>query len=134
MVTFVLQAVYFLQVLYICALPLIKFSILLFYNRIFPTRRFRIVSHCIAAFLLCWWIAFEFSTIFQCLPIDANWQLGYAAIPFCINEYVMYDIYSATNLFTDILILTMPWPMILKLQMGKKRKIQLLGVFLLGSL
>ena len=128
------KAVYFLQIVYVAALPVIKLSILLFYNRIFQIRSFRMVSYAIAAFLVCWFIAFELSTIFQCTPISANWMVGTDASQYCINEYVMYDVYSATNLFTDIVILAMPWPMVMKLHVASKKKVQLLGIFLLGSL
>ena len=92
------------------------------------------MSYGIAAFLVCWFIAFELTTIFQCLPISANWMTGLDSINYCINEYVLYDVYSATNLLTDIVILAMPWPMVMKLHVAKQKKVQLLGIFLLGSL
>ena len=63
-----------------------------------------------------------------------NWSVGEDAIQFCMNEYAMYDVYSATNLLTDIVILAMPWPMVIKLHVASKKKVQLLGIFLLGSL
>lgn len=126
------QAVYALQIVYICALPLIKFSILLFYNRLFPGRRFRIVSYCIAAFVLCWWIVFFLTTVFQCTPIAANWWPD--SYDYCMDEYAMYDVYSALNLLTDIVILALPWPLVMKLQLAPRKKFQLLGIFLLGSL
>ena len=46
----------------------------------------------------------------------------------------MYDVYSSLNLFTDVVILAMPWPLVLKLHLAPRKKIQLLGIFLLGSL
>ncbi|KAA6413726.1 MAG: hypothetical protein FRX48_02087 [Lasallia pustulata] len=126
------KAIYALQIVYICALPLIKFSILLFYNRLFPSRRFRLVSYCIAAFVLCWWLVFFLTTVFQCTPISANWMVNPGDV-YCIDEYVMYDVYSSLNLVTDVVILAMPWPLVMKLQLATRKKVQLLGIFLLGS-
>ncbi|MCJ1400424.1 hypothetical protein MMC11_003629 [Xylographa trunciseda] len=120
---------YAVAIVYPAALPVIKFSILLFYKRLFPGRHFRLLQYCIGVFILVCWISEEFATIFQCTPISANWTPG----GICIAEAAMDDILSAANVFTDIFILAMPWPILLKLQVTKQKKIQLLGIFLLGS-
>lgn len=39
-----------------------------------------------------------------------------------------------TNMIMDIMILTIPWPMIWKLQMPLQQKVAVTGIFLLGSL
>ncbi|MCJ1437355.1 hypothetical protein MMC27_006742 [Xylographa pallens] len=120
---------YAVAIVYPAALPTIKFSILLFYKRLFLDRYFLILQYCIGIFILICWISVEFATIFQCTPIAANWT----AEGSCIAEAAMYDILSAANVFSDVFILVMPWPIILKLQVTKQKKIQLLGIFLLGS-
>ena len=106
-----------------------RYFILIFYNRIFSTPRFHLISYCVGVFLVCW-----LGRIARSSNTFVNWLIGHDSIPLCINEYVMYDVYSATNLFTDLFILATPWPTILKLQMPRKKKIQLMGIFLLRSL
>ncbi|MCJ1382798.1 hypothetical protein MMC17_005911 [Xylographa soralifera] len=127
--TILAKITYAVAIVYPSALPIIKFSILLFYKRLFQDRYFLILQYCIGIFILICWISEEFATIFQCTPIAANWT----AEGSCIAEAAMYDILSAANVFSDVFILVMPWPIILKLQVRKQKKIQLLGIFLLGS-
>ena len=40
----------------------------------------------------------------------------------------------ATNVLTDIVVLGMPWPMVLKLKLPRRKKVQLLGIFMIGGL
>lgn len=125
-----------MQVVYIAALPLVKISILLLYNRLFPDRWFRWLSYGIGVFLICWFLAFEPATIWQCKDIAANWDVtsGTDVLSMCIDENTMYNFYSAFNLATDIIVMAMPWPYVYKLQLPLKKKCQLFAVFLLGSL
>jgi len=46
-----------------------KISILLFYNRIFSTSRFRALSYAVAFILLGTGVGIFFSAIFQCSPV-----------------------------------------------------------------
>lgn len=126
------KATYFLQIFQIAAIPLIKLSLLVFYNRIFNSPIFRMVSYAIGSYTLCWFIAFEFATIFQCSPISANWEFDNAFLSVCINAQLMLEWSAATNVFGDIFILLMPWPSLLRLHMPRGRKYGLLGLFFLG--
>jgi len=52
----------------------------------------------------------------------------------CINVEWFYRAMAIPNTLTDGLILALPMPLIWRLQLPKRQKIALCGVFLLGSL
>ena len=68
-----------------------------------------------------------------CRPFEYNWN---KSIPGgqCINQSLYYIIGSAFNVATDVAILFLPLPVIWRLQLKLSQKLQLSGVFLLGSL
>lgn len=124
-----------LQILHTCAMPLIKASILAFYVRLFPTRRFKLAVKVVFAYVFCWWISVLFATVFQCSPISHNWATEPSQLSGCdSNIMTMYEIAAFTNFVGDIAVLGLPVPIIAGLHMPSKRKVALLGIFLRGSL
>ena len=117
---------------YVPAIATTKFSVLLFYNRVFSIRSFRMVLYAIGATIMVWWIAMQFASIFGCTPIDFTWDphgQGH-----CINLDKFYLGQAIPNIITDIVLLSITIPMIWRLQLPRSQKIALSGVFLLGSL
>ena len=115
---------------------LVKLSILLFYRRVFP------LEHVSRPWRISWWILLIFSTvmivetipgIFSCRPIRFFWD---RTIPGgkCIAQVPFFRITSVINILDDIAILILPMFVLSKLQMGKSKKIGLVGLFLLGGL
>ncbi|KAL4745492.1 hypothetical protein BDW72DRAFT_208160 [Aspergillus terricola var. indicus] len=93
-----------------------KLSILLFYLRIFQTRSFRIFSYTIGFLVLSHGTGVFFASFFQCSP------------------QAFYRYLSPPNIFTDLIILVMPMPVVWKLQTRITQKLTITGVFLLGGL
>lgn len=132
-----LKLLYAGEISYGAGIVLAKLSILVFYRRVFPMAH---VSH---AWRTCWWVLFVFSSlmivmtipgIFQCRPIAFFWdraipggQCSVQGVPFFIST-------SIINILSDFLILVLPLPALVKLQIGKSKKIGLIGLFLLGGL
>lgn len=97
-------------------------------------------------------------TAVVCLPLELNWKPFAGISGKCINILKLFYTVSVTDIITDgmfplpahsffsiyiyinhlvsdtatAVILTLPWPQILKLQMSRTRKIQILGIFSLG--
>lgn len=109
-----------------------KASILVLYIRIFNVRNFRLQAKFMLGLVSAWAITFFFASLFQCYPITANME------PFwgnhCVNTIVMWYIGAATDIVGDILILLMPIPPVLKLQLPLKKKLGVLSMFLLGAM
>ena len=70
--------------------------------------------------------------IFQCVPIEAVWDLTVPGK--CHNELVVFYLGAATSIFEDLYILVLPIPCISSLQMDTGKKVILCFVFAIGSL
>ena len=126
------KILYVYQNFYVAAVATTKFSVLLFYNRVFSTRSFRMVLYAIGATVMMWWIAMQFASIFTCTPIDFTWNRHGPG--HCINLERFYLGQAIPNIVTDIVLLSITIPMIWRLQLPRSQKVALSGVFLLGSL
>ena len=116
------------------AMTALKLSILWFYHRIFPIRKFTISCIVIAAVIFAWLIASIVSQFLLCTPIQYFWD---KSIPggTCINiNHVGFFITSPPDILTSIAILILPIPWLWGLQMQMRRKLAIGGIFLLASL
>ena len=52
----------------------------------------------------------------------------------CASQLLVLLWFAITDVLGDIAVLAMPYPCIVKLQMNKKEKLGISGVFLLGTL
>ncbi|KAI1389506.1 uncharacterized protein F4822DRAFT_427855 [Hypoxylon trugodes] len=132
----ILKITYSYTIIYTVAILCIKLSLLCFYYRLFGMfgnfwrmslflGGFLTVGHTISA-----WI----SLAIMCRPISAIWDqyLGIVQAK-CIDIKAAYISYASINIPLDILILVIPIPQILKLQMSMRKKLQICTLFSLGS-
>lgn len=126
------QCLLALELMSISALTLIKLSVLLFYRRIFTAPSFRIPVWVAGSLVTAWGISFFFANLFQCTPVSGAWEINKPR--HCVNSKHLVNAYQGLNIMTDVMILTMPWPMIWGLQLPRRRKAQVGGIFLLGAL
>ena len=111
---------------------LAKYSILLFYSRIFKERKFEITLKVIFGIVTVWFIAIEAAVLAQCVPISALWDPTQNGT--CINLAAFFQAAGIPNVILNVVILVLPLPMIWSLEIDRKHKIALSGVFLLGGL
>lgn len=86
----------------------------------------------LGGFILLYSIILFFSVIFQCNPVRGAWDFTVPSK--CIKLSLEIMVMSALNATTDFLTLCLPLPLLWKLHLPKQRKIQLMGIFLLGGL
>ncbi|KAI4108962.1 MAG: hypothetical protein LQ339_002081 [Xanthoria mediterranea] len=127
---------YVFQLLYAHAITIIKLSILLFYCRLFPrestSKRWRYCVYAIAAVCIGFFISGTITTIFQSRPISFFWtRKGKGK---CVDGLAPIYFSQSLQVLIDILILTLPIPVVWKLRLRRSKKIGVLGIFLLGSL
>ena len=127
-----LREVYWFELIYIIAVGLIKFSILFFYRRIFPQRNVKILLWTVGAVVLCWQIALGFTFIFQCNPVHKAWAFYVPGT--CLPILKLFLANAIPNIVTDFVIIAIPLPLILNLQISRSQKIALCGIFLTGGL
>ena len=73
-----------------------------------------------------------FSSVFGCRPIQAFWTLKR---PFkCLDQYAVWFINGGMNILTDFAIILLPMPVIRKLNLPRRQKQALIGIFATGGL
>ena len=118
-----------------------KISILLLYRRLFHAGR----SRTNRLYATAYWSAAGLTMLYPvimfivmaaaCRPVSFWWEqyLG-STDGTCIDVVLFYLVFGVVNMIVDIVILTVPIPRILALQLNKRKKFSIMGVMLLGSL
>ena len=68
------------------------------------------VSWVMIGLTITWTVAFFAANLLQCLPIYENWNSLGAAPGTCIRTTMMYLAQAWSDVFTDVMILSMPLP------------------------
>ena len=113
---------------------LIKLSVLFFYRRIFVSKKFSIVTWSLIGLIVCWMISFFFSQIFICSPVSAGYGTRLQLFTQCGDTLTRLRVYTITDIITDVMILSTPIPMVVRLHTNTKRKVAIIAIFLMGAL
>ncbi|KAK6431846.1 hypothetical protein LTR95_011988 [Oleoguttula sp. CCFEE 5521] len=108
-----------------------KVSAILLYQRIFISKRFQIAAWICLGIVTSWSLGSIAATIAQCVPIAGSWDKSIHAK--CIDSNAFWMGYSISNIFTDVMVLALPIPQVLKLQLNIRERMLLCGVFLMGG-
>ncbi|MCJ1454842.1 hypothetical protein MMC28_005195 [Mycoblastus sanguinarius] len=110
----------------------VKISILCLYRRIFPQRWLKYALLAVAFFAAGQYISFNLVTILSCVPISAQWSSTVKAR--CVNYAAASLVSGILNVLTDITILTLPMPIVWRLQISNYQKRLTTVTFLLDGL
>ncbi|KAK5154340.1 hypothetical protein LTS14_007025 [Recurvomyces mirabilis] len=116
------KSVYASIILYNAALFCIKIS-----------RGFRIACFTLMAAVIVYSNWCVWSAIFFCTPVSAFWDFTIIAAR-CFDKQSVWFANAAINIISDIATVILPLPMINRLNMQRKSKAALMGVFTLGFL
>ncbi|KAM5349710.1 hypothetical protein ACJ41O_006215 [Fusarium nematophilum] len=122
---------YATQMLYVLIQVSAKGSLLAFYSRVFTSRKFQLWIWITVGFLVGHGVIFLGLVIFQCRPITSIWDRNLE--PKCVNLPALGYAGAITSIVEDIVILILPIPELLKLQLNRGKKIALLLMFSIGS-
>ncbi|KAI1491193.1 hypothetical protein F5X96DRAFT_632392 [Biscogniauxia mediterranea] len=128
---------YLIQIFYNPILALVKSSVLLFLLRIGgQQRKIRYSIHSLNCFNIGLMIAIFLTVIFQCTPIPYFWERvrDPTLEGTCIDTGAFYVATAGLTIFTDILVLILPFRIFMGLKMSIKLKIAIMAVFLLGAI
>ncbi|KAF4780314.1 hypothetical protein HER10_EVM0010985 [Colletotrichum scovillei] len=126
-----LQSFYVMQIFYVLLNVTAKIAICCFYIRIFPKQRFQLVTKAVIGLLIVRGLVIVFLISFQCVPITAIWDKS--AQGKCLNLTAIGYAGAAASITEDVVLLIMPIPELLHLQLGLKKKLGLVLMFCLGS-
>ncbi|KAL1868061.1 SNARE-binding exocyst subunit S6 [Diaporthe australafricana] len=132
--SYALKLFYIDESFYLAVLILTKISILFFYLRIFPQRRFRWTCYGVMAWVATSGIIFIFMQIFQCVPVPFVWEgwLGTFGPHGCLNVNALTYTAAAFSITQDIVILVMPLPLLWNLNTGLRQRVDIGIMFSLG--
>ena len=126
------QAIFAGSFIYATSITLIKASILFFYQRVFPTPNFVLITRIIGGFVVAWWVVVVIIQVFSCNPIHGFWDTSTPST--CVNPAHFYIAVAVPNILTDIIMLCLPVRMVWRLQTSPVQKIALSLTFLTGAL
>jgi hypothetical protein len=69
---------------------------------------------------------------FQCVPVSAIWDLEQRPNAKCVDYITVLRLTVVYEVFAEIVLFTLPIPIVLKLQMKTSKKVQLITFFSLG--
>jgi hypothetical protein len=123
------------ELIYLSILPLTKISILCFYLRIFPERRFRIVTYFVIGLNVCYLIVFVLISVFQCRPLPGAWLHWDGEGDYKCNNINAQGWASAIiNMILDIIVMALPLRQLYNLNLSARKKAYVMCMFGLGIL
>ncbi|ETS78656.1 hypothetical protein PFICI_08509 [Pestalotiopsis fici W106-1] len=133
-VTTALKLFFIDESFYLALLALCKLVMLCFFLRIFPNRWFRITVYIAIGFVSCTGIVMVFLQIFQCLPLDYNWEgwMGTYGSHKCLNVNALTYTAASISIFQDVCLLLLPLPLTLTLHTSHRNKLNIVVMFSLG--
>ncbi|KAH7393772.1 hypothetical protein DE146DRAFT_659974 [Phaeosphaeria sp. MPI-PUGE-AT-0046c] len=127
-----LKSVYVGQILYTFAIANIKFVVLAFYWRLFSVKM-RAVIWIVACMCIAWFIAILCCVIFNCIPVQAAWDITIQGTAKCIEVRSIYLGGSVPNVILDMIVVFMPIPYVWSLHAPLGQRLVLAGMFVLGT-
>ena len=82
---------------------------------------------------ILWLIALLIITVLSCSPVAFYWD---KFIPggSCLSTYTLGYAFTGVNIVVDVVVLLLPVPPLSKLQMSLPKKLNIIGIFILGGL
>ncbi|KAL7659137.1 hypothetical protein ACMYSQ_002077 [Aspergillus niger] len=121
------------SLMYIPALGLSKISLIILYYRLSDMqRKWRITLWGMTAFVVAYMIILECLFLFTCDPVYKAWHPG--AEGHCWSRAPIFMAGVVASMFIDLVLLVMPLPIVVRLQMASRKRIGLVCMFGLGGL
>ncbi|KAK3367556.1 hypothetical protein B0H63DRAFT_83670 [Podospora didyma] len=128
-----LQALYQLPILYNPVQCGAKLALLLLYRRLAPQRWFQILVWSVMFVVVGSSVGIMFAAIFPCRPVSAAWDITIAEFT-CINRVALYEATAILGAITDVMVLAVPIPIVVTLQIPRRQKIGLVALFSIGAI
>ncbi|KAF1974689.1 hypothetical protein BU23DRAFT_530988 [Bimuria novae-zelandiae CBS 107.79] len=125
-----MKAFYVSIIAYNLSLSFTKVSILLQYRRVFTKPKFVMAVWITFAIVIVYSVWAALGSVFQCLPISAFWTQDHSK---CIDQFVAWFFNASANIVSDLVIIILPMPVIRDLNLRRRQKNLLMGVFAVGG-
>lgn len=128
----ILKLIVSYELLYCLSTSTIKFSVLLFYLRVFVNPGLRLAVKCTIALVALWTVGNILQVFLICRPFAATYDPTVKGE--CGNRQGSFVAIGAFNAITDVLILALPIRTVWKLKIKTGSKVGVTVVFLIGLL
>lgn len=127
------QILYAYLMIYATSVSLTNISILLFYRRIF---RFDVTFYLVAFIISVYWAIIIVVINVGCRPLSYLWNrfVDPAAVGECINMQGFFLSNGAWALVVDTLLVLIPIPTVMRLQMPLSERLAVIAILMLGGL
>lgn len=105
---------------------------LCFYLRLSQQPTFRKICYGTIAYIVASAGIVTILGVFGCTPLRAGWDHDPALNGRCVDPARYLYVYCAMNIVTDLMLLALPIPVILKMQLNPKTKYGLVAMFAFG--
>ncbi|KAK0634285.1 hypothetical protein B0T17DRAFT_1739 [Bombardia bombarda] len=120
------------QLLWAAANTCVKLSILSLYTTLFPAKPFRRVCYGTMAVSTAYFVTVLLEIFLRCKPVQFSWDKSIVDGT-CDGQNTAFLVAGITNLVIDSFIVVLPMPMLWRLQIAKRKKIVIAGMFSLGA-
>ncbi|KAF4339026.1 integral membrane protein [Fusarium beomiforme] len=130
------KGAYVAELFYYCNQFSLKFSILMFYWRVFASSTYmRRSIHYIGVCILLWFISSFLVAVLQCVPVQANWDPIAKQQPGvkCVDLNGFFFGTSIPNIVADLVLVALPIPQVLQLKITSAQKCFVILSFVLGG-
>lgn len=117
--------------IYLTGLAVTKVSIIMQYMRVFVGTMIQRICRITLVVVIIYGLWTFWSAVFTCFPVAKFWdktiKTGY-----CINFTALWFTNASINIVTDLIVFSLPMPVIRSLNLPKKQKIGLMLIFAVG--
>ncbi|KAF2128980.1 hypothetical protein P153DRAFT_29294 [Dothidotthia symphoricarpi CBS 119687] len=133
-ITASLKWLYVAYFMYMATECLCQLSILAFYLRVMIERKLRMAVWGLTGVVIGFGLANFLAMLFQCTPIPYFWDGWRGEMSgFCGVDVQLFGFArGGIEIFLDLAILSLPLPMLAKLNMSRKKKLQIMSMFCVG--
>jgi len=111
----------------------LQLSVLLYYNRLFGIKRsFRIACYVTMALIVLWFISTYIASFTACRPVQAFWDPFDYPNAKCVDLDALCPVVGFIHVFFDLVILSLPIPIIWQLQTSRSNKIIVTSLLTVG--
>lgn len=123
------------ELIYLSVLPMTKISICCFYLRIFPDKRFRMITYFVIGLNVAYLIAFVLISVFQCRPLPGAWLHWDGEGNYQCNHINAQGWAAAIiNMTLDIIVMALPLRQLYHLNLSWRKRSYVICMFSLGIL
>lgn len=129
----VLESLFIATAIFPVLMALIKISIVLLYLGIFPSEGFQTAAWAVVSFITVSGLGMELFAIFTCSPVEYTWNKDIKP-GYCMSATYPSGMGAIVGVVQDVAVLVLPAVQVRRLQMKKRRKMLVMGLFCLGAL